>query len=114
MPRTPAALCRSVLHADGKAAAFFAGHDISDELRDHLGPEVEISDEERFGEYLHDLGGQGKTVLVNKTVCPRFVHDADGIEVSEGQVITIALPRPAVFFCNRFSIRMLTAHLDKY
>ena len=88
VPRTPAALCRSVLHADGKAAAFFAGHDISDELRDHLGPEVEISDEERFGEYLHDLGGQGKTVLVNKTVCPRFVHDAlagAGATIKEGE-----------------------------
>ncbi len=87
VPRTPAALCRSVLHADGAAAAFFAGHDISDELRDHLGPEVEISDEERFGEYLQDLGKQGKTVLVNKTVCPRFVHDAltgAGATIKEG------------------------------
>lgn len=76
VPRTPAALCRAVLHADGRAAAFFAGHEISDELRDHLGSEVEISDEQSFGDYLHDLGSQGKTVLVNKTVCPRFVHDA--------------------------------------
>jgi Xaa-Pro aminopeptidase len=76
VPRTPAALCRTVLHADGRAAAFFAGHEISHEFRDHLGPEVEISDEEGFGEYLRDLGSEGKTVLVNKTVCPRFVHDA--------------------------------------
>ena len=76
VPRTPAALCRTVLNADGTAAAFFAGHDISDALRDHLGPEVAISDEEHFGDYLRDLGSQGKTVLVNKTVCPRFVHDA--------------------------------------
>ncbi len=88
VPRTPAALCRSVLHADGKAAAFFAGHGISDELRDHLGPEVEISDEERFGEYLENLGDKGKTVLVNKTVCPRFVHDAlagAGAVIKEGE-----------------------------
>ena len=76
VPRTPAALCRAVLHAGGKAAAFFAGHEISDELRDHLGTEIEISDEENFGENLQDLGRQGKTVLVNKTVCPRFVYDA--------------------------------------
>ncbi len=88
VPRTPAALCRSVLHADGKAAAFFAGHDISDDLREHLGPEIEISDEERFGDYLRDLGSQGKTVLVNKTVCPRFVHDAlagAGATIKEGE-----------------------------
>ncbi len=76
VPRTPAALCRAVLHADGKAAAFFAGHEISDELRAHLGPDVEISDEEHFGDYLRDLGAQGKSVLVNKTVCPRYVYDA--------------------------------------
>jgi Xaa-Pro aminopeptidase len=88
VPRTPAALCRAVLHADGKAAAFFAGHEISDELRDHLGTEVEISDEERFGEYLQDLGRQGKAVLVNKTVCPRFVYDAlseSGATIKEGE-----------------------------
>jgi Xaa-Pro aminopeptidase len=76
VPRTPAALCRAVLHADGKAAAFFAGHDISNELRAHLGPDVEISDE------------QGRSVLVNKTVCPRFVYDAlagAGAVIKEGE-----------------------------
>jgi Xaa-Pro aminopeptidase len=87
VPRTPAALCRAVLHADGKAAAFFAGHEISDELRAHLGPDVEVSDEEHFGDYLRELGAQGKTVLINKTVCPRFVYDAlasAGATIKEG------------------------------
>jgi Xaa-Pro aminopeptidase len=88
VPRTPAALCRVVLHADGKAAAFFAGHDISDELRVHLGPDVEICDEQHFGDYLRELGAQGKTVLSNKTVCPRFVYDAlagSGAVIKEGE-----------------------------
>jgi Xaa-Pro aminopeptidase len=87
VPRTPAALCRTVLHADGRAAAFFAGHAISAELREHLGPEVEVSDEEHFGDYLRGLGAQGKSVLVNKTVCPRFVFDAlseSGALIREG------------------------------
>ena len=88
VPRTPATLCRAVLHADGKAAAFFAGHEISDALREHLGPDVEISDEERFGDYLRELGSQGKSVLINKTVCPRYVYDAlsdSGAVIREGE-----------------------------
>jgi Xaa-Pro aminopeptidase len=87
VPRTPAALCRTVLHADGRAAAFFAGHAISAGLREHLGPEVEVSDEEHFGDYLRGLGAQGKSVLLNKTVCPRFVFDAlseSGALIREG------------------------------
>ena len=88
VPRTPAALCRTVLHADGKAAAFFAGHEISDELRAHLGPDVAIFDEEHFGDYLRELGAEGKSVLINKTVCPRFVYDAlasAGAAIKEGE-----------------------------
>ena len=87
VPRTPAALCRAVLHADGTAAAFFAGHEISDELREHLGAEVEISDETQFGDYMRNLGQQGKSVLVNKAVCPRFVYEAlvnAGATITEG------------------------------
>ena len=88
VPRTPVALCRTVLHADGRAAAFFAGHEIGDELRAHLGPDVAISDEEHFDDYLRDLGAQGKSVLVNKAVCPRFVYDAlseSGATIIEGE-----------------------------
>jgi Xaa-Pro aminopeptidase len=87
VPRTPAALCRSVLYADGKAAAFFAGHAISDELRAHLGPEVEISDERQFGDYLRQLGAHGKSVLVNESACPSYVYDAlndSGATLREG------------------------------
>ena len=88
VPRTPVALCRTVLHADGKAAAFFAGHAISDQLRAHLGPDVVVSDEAHFGDYLEELGSQGKTVLVNSAVCPRFVYDAlsaSGATIKEGE-----------------------------
>jgi Xaa-Pro aminopeptidase len=88
VPHTPVALCRSVLHADGTAAAFFAGHEITTELREHLGPDVEISDEQHFGDYLRQLGGAGKSVLVNKTVCPGFVFDAlaeSGATIREGE-----------------------------
>lgn len=87
VPHTPVALCRSVLHADGKAAAFFAGHEISDELRAHLGPDVELSDEDLFGDYLQALGTQQKSVLINKSVCPRYVCDAlreSGARLCEG------------------------------
>jgi len=85
VPHTPAALCRTVLHSDGSAAAFFAGHEISDELRAHLGPDVEISDEAQFGSYLQGLGEQ--SVLVNKAVCPKFVYQAlvdAGATIREG------------------------------
>lgn len=87
VPHTPVALCRSILHANGKAAAFFAGHEISGELREHLGPDVEISDEEHFGDYLRALGAEGASVLVNKAVCPRYVYDAlneSGATIREG------------------------------
>ena len=88
VPHTPVALCRAVLHADGKAAAFFAGHDISEELKSHLGTTgVEIFDEADFGDYLRTLGAKKKTVLVNKTVCPSFVHQAlseSGAVIREG------------------------------
>lgn len=87
VPHTPVALCRTVLHADGKAAAFFNGHDITDELREHLGTDVEISDELQFGDYLRSLGTAGKTVLVNKSACPRYVYDAlneSGATIREG------------------------------
>lgn len=88
VPHTPVALCRSVLHADGRAAAFFAGHEITPALRDHLGPDIEISDEQRFGEYLQQLGADGKSVLVNKATCPRFVCDilaGAGATLREGE-----------------------------
>ena len=87
VPHTPVALCRALLHADGTAAAFFAGHEITQELRSHLGPDVEISDEAHFGDYLRTLGADGKTVLVNKTVCPSYVYQAlseSGATIREG------------------------------
>ena len=76
VPHTPVALCRAVLHADGTAAAFFAGHEISAELREHLGADIEISSEDRFGDYLRGLGEKHKSILVNKAVCPRYVYEA--------------------------------------
>jgi Xaa-Pro aminopeptidase len=85
VPHTPVALCRSVLHSNGKAAAFFAGHEISDELREHLGPDVEIANEEQFGDYLEKLGD--KNILINKTVCPKYVYQAlvdAGATIREG------------------------------
>jgi Xaa-Pro aminopeptidase len=88
VPHTPVALCKAVLHSDGKAAAFFANHEITKELRSHLGPDVEISDEEGFGDYLRSLGEEKKTVLVNKTVCPGFVYQAlseSGATIREGE-----------------------------
>ena len=88
VPHTPVALCRAVLHADGKAAAFFAGHEISEELKSHLGTDVEISDEVDFGDYLRTLGAETKTVLINKAVCPGFVHQAlseSGATIREGE-----------------------------
>jgi Xaa-Pro aminopeptidase len=87
VPHTPVALCRTVLQSDGKAAAFFAGHEISGELRKHLGADVEISDEEQFGDYLRGLGEAKKSVLINKTVCPKFVYQAlseSGATIREG------------------------------
>ncbi len=87
VPHTPVALCRSVLQADGTAVAFFAGHEISDELKLHLGDEVEISQESEFGDYLRQLGAQEQSVLINKTVCPSFVYQAlaeSGATLREG------------------------------
>ncbi len=87
VPHTPVALCRAVLHADGKAAAFFADHEITEELRSHLGPDVEVLDEANFGDYLRTLGADKKTVLVNKAACPGFVHQAlneSGATIREG------------------------------
>ncbi len=87
VPHTPVALCRTVLHADGSAAAFFAGHEISQELRDHLGPDVEVSNEDQFGNYLRQIGATKKSVLINKTACPRYVYDAlseSGATIREG------------------------------
>jgi Xaa-Pro aminopeptidase len=84
VPHTPVALCRTVLHADGSAAAFFAGHEITEELRNHLGPDVRVYDEHQFGSYLGQLGADRKAVLVNKENCPKFVFD---ILVESGAVL---------------------------
>jgi Xaa-Pro aminopeptidase len=87
VPHTPVALCRAVLHSDGTAAAFFAGHEVTDELRKHLGNDVEISDEANFGDYLRGLGEQGRSVLINKAVCPKYVYQAlvdAGATIREG------------------------------
>jgi Xaa-Pro aminopeptidase len=86
VPHTPVALCRTVLHGDGTAAAFFADHEITDELREHLGPDVEISDETEFGDYLGTLGE--RSVLINKAVCPKYVYQAlvdAGATIREGE-----------------------------
>ena len=88
VPHTPVALCRTVLHADGSAAAFFRGHEITDQLRAHLGPDVDISDEAHFGDYLESLGEQNKCVLYNKPTCPAFVYQVlrdAGATLREGE-----------------------------
>jgi Xaa-Pro aminopeptidase len=87
VPHTPVALCRALLHSDGSAAAFFAGHEISDDLHTHLGAEVEVTDEANLGEYLRGLGEQEKSVLVNETVCPKYVYQTlvdAGATIREG------------------------------
>ena len=88
VPHTPVALCRAILHADGTAAAFFRGHDISKELRAHLGDEVGIRSEEDFGAGLEELGAQQKRVLYDKLTCPAFVCQAlsgSGASLREGK-----------------------------
>ncbi len=88
VPHTPVALCRTVLHTDGRAAAFFNGHEISDELRDHLGADVEISDEDGFGDYLQALGAEEKSVLINTVTCPKYVYqllEDSGATLREGE-----------------------------
>ncbi len=74
VPNTPVALCRSIVHADGSATAIFRGHDVSAELRAHLGESVNVIDECGFVEFLQDLGRQGKTVLLDPAACPDFVY----------------------------------------
>ena len=88
VPHTPVALCRAILHADGTAVAFFRGHDISRELRAHLGDEVGIRSEEDFGAGLEELGAQQKCVLYDKLACPAFVCQAlsgSGASLREGK-----------------------------
>lgn len=74
VPNTPVALCRSVLRANATATIFLAGQDVSDELRTHLGPEVEIADESAFREHLQQMGRDGQCVLINFAACPDFVY----------------------------------------
>jgi Xaa-Pro aminopeptidase len=87
VPNTPVALCRSVLRADGSATLFLAGQDVSEALKAHLGPEVEIADGHAFEGHLQQMGADGLCVLVNSTGCPDFVSrtlENAGAKLREG------------------------------
>ena len=87
VPNTPVALCRAVVHSDGTAAAVFAGHTITNELRSHMGESVEVIDESEYVNYLKALGKNGKTVLMDPAACPDLVYrtlDNAGATIREG------------------------------
>jgi len=87
VPNTPVPLCRSVLRADGTATVFLAGHEVSDELKVHLGPEVEIADEPAFRKHLEEMGKDNLCVLINSAACPDFVYQTlvnSGASIREG------------------------------
>ena len=94
VPNTPVALCRSVLRADATATIFLAGQDVSDELKAHLGPEVEIADESVFREQLQQMGKDGQCVLIDSAACPDFVYQAlvdSGASIRQGDDPVIKL-----------------------
>ncbi len=63
--RTPVALAFAMVRADGSAALFTDLAKVDDDVRDHLGDDVEIADRTAFTAALEALGATGKTVIVD-------------------------------------------------
>ncbi len=67
---TPLPLGRALLMADGTAHLFVATAKVSEELADHLGPDIELREETEIEEALKALGTANKTVLIDPALTP--------------------------------------------
>ncbi len=72
---TPVALAYALLNADGAARLFIAPEKITDDLRSHLGNEVELSDYDDFYPALASLGAGGRRVLADPDTANAAVFD---------------------------------------
>ncbi|MGB7404397.1 MAG: aminopeptidase P family protein [Pacificimonas sp.] len=67
VPNTPVALAFAMVRADGSASLFVAPEKMTDEVRDHLGPDVEIASRDAFPDALKALGGN--RVMLDPDTC---------------------------------------------
>ncbi|MGD2134067.1 MAG: aminopeptidase P family protein [Maricaulaceae bacterium] len=90
---TPLPLGSGVLHANGRAALYVDPEKVTDEVREHLGGEVEIRPEAAFADAFHALSG--KTVRVDPATASAWVVgrlEAAGAKIDKGADPT-TLPR---------------------
>lgn len=87
---TPLPLGRALLFADGTARLFVSRAKVSEELRDHLGPEVELFGESLVAEHLEELGKDNRTVMVDPGLTPAWFST----QLLEAGAILIEVPDP--------------------
>lgn len=79
--RNPVMQAFAVLHANSQVDLFVAASKVAD-LRDHLGPNVEINTPDSFLETLENLEGP---VRIDKSSCPQIVADCLGDRAEFGK-----------------------------
>ncbi|MDV7338177.1 aminopeptidase P family protein [Terasakiella sp. A23] len=95
IPCTPVALGFAIIYADATADLFMDGRKISDEVKTHLGADVRIHEPGDIGAVLDGLGADEKTVRIDGTYSPEWVHSrlkAAGAKVVMGDDLSL-LPK---------------------
>ncbi|NVJ69455.1 MAG: aminopeptidase P family protein [Alphaproteobacteria bacterium] len=85
---TPVTHAWGILHADGSANLYIAPEKVTDELRAHLGNQVQIEPRNTFYTALAALGGAGRKILVDRNTNNAKVFNTlsvSGATLVEGQ-----------------------------
>ena len=93
---TPVALAFALVHADGRAELYIDPAKVTDELRHHLGPEVEVRPRAAFAPALAELAGQRVAVDPERCVAAIFnaLADAEVVELRDPTVLPRATKNP--------------------
>ncbi|MGE0409147.1 MAG: aminopeptidase P family protein [Amphiplicatus sp.] len=88
--RTPLALARAILAADGKATLFIAPEKVGEDLVRHLGEDVAIRAETELASVLKKLGEEKRAVAVDPALAPvKFMQD---LKEAGARIIELADP----------------------
>ncbi|MGV6801428.1 MAG: M24 family metallopeptidase [bacterium] len=71
---TPIALGRAIFFKDGTAKLFVSRAKVTEELRDHLGSDVEIFSEALVADHLQELGKKQQNVMLDPAISPVWFY----------------------------------------
>ena len=90
VPFTPLVLALAIIYDDASAKLFVAKSRVSDEVKSHMGKDVEIIDSALFGDELDSLGKAGEKIKIAAESAPIWIKDR--LENAGAKIITAPDP----------------------